>query len=216
MEERIARQVASQLARPCGDEGVKITTAMNATNAYITSRALDWLAPAPGERLLEIGPGNGRLSLSAVQTLGAEGSYLGFEYAQDTAALAQHTLGNEAAHVQLLSGDFLSHTQASPGDALLAVNVVYFFDDLALFTARCFEWLRPGGRVVIALRSAPALEKLPFVEHGFRLRPLDQLLRALHAAGFASIEARYFDEGTTTLGDLIIEVDSIVVRARRP
>jgi SAM-dependent methyltransferase len=193
-----------------------MTTAMNATNAFITTRALDWLAPVRGERLLEIGPGNGRLTLGSVQTLGPEGSYLGFEYAQDTAALVQSTLGNEAAHVQVLSGDFLSHPPASPGDALLAVNVVYFFDDLARFTARCFEWLRPRGRIVIGLRSAPALEKAPFVEHGFHVRSLDQLLRSLHVAGFTAIEARYFDEGTTTLGELTLEVDSMVVRAERP
>jgi SAM-dependent methyltransferase len=216
MESSKARQIATQLARPSGEEGVKITTAMNATNAFITSRALDWLAPARGEHLLEIGPGNGRLSLTAVQALGKKGSYLGFEYSPDTAALAQHTLGNEAARVQIISGDFLSHPPSSPGDALLAVNVVYFFDDLARLTARCFEWLRPGGRLVFGLRSVATLEKLPFVEHGFRVRPLDYLLRALHVAGFTSIEARYFDEGTTPLADLVIDVDSIVVRAHRP
>jgi SAM-dependent methyltransferase len=216
MEEHTARQIAHQLARPTGEGGVVITTAMNATNAFITTRALDWLAPARGERLLEIGPGNGRLTLGAVQTLGPEGSYLGFEYAQDTAALVQGTLGKEAAHVQVLSGDFLSHPPASPGDALLAVNVVYFFDDLTRFTACCFEWLRPGGRLVIGQRSVSALEKFPPAEYGFHVRPLDRLLHSLHAAGFAAIEARYFGEGITTLGDLTLEVDSIVVRAERP
>jgi hypothetical protein len=61
----------------------------------------------------------------------------------------------------------------------------------------------------------PSMAGLPFVDRGFHLRPLDDLLRALHRTGFTSIEARYFDEGTTTIGDLTVEVDSIVVRATR-
>jgi cyclopropane fatty-acyl-phospholipid synthase-like methyltransferase len=217
MDEELARQVAEQLARPSGEGGVQITTAMNDTNAFITARALESLGVGAGERMLEVGPGNGRLSLETVRGLGDKGAYLGFEYEADIARIAQETLSETSATVEVRPGDFMGHAPEAPGyDALLAVNVVYFMDDLAAFATRCREWLSPGGRAVIGQRSMPAMADLPFIEHGFHLRPLDELLRALHRAGLEDVEARFFDEGSTSLGELTVEVDSIIVRAKRP
>jgi SAM-dependent methyltransferase len=217
MDPEVAKNVAQQLARPSGDGGVQITTAMNTTNAFITARSLEALDVSAGERMVEIGPGNGELSVDAVRTLGEGGSYLGFEYEEDIAALARAALGAVSDSSEVRAGDFMSHAPGEPGaDALLAVNVLYFFADLDAFTARCRDWLRPGGRAVLGVRSVPAMAGLPFIEHGeFHLRPLDELLRSLSRAGFGAVEARYFDEGTTELGDLTVAVDSIVVRARR-
>lgn len=215
MEEELARQTARRLARPSGEDGLKMTTAMNDTNAFMTARAWESLALRRGERILEVGPGNGRLSVDAVRSLGSDGRYLAFEYEEDIATVARDTLSETGADVEVRSGDFLSHAPSSEVDALLAVNVVYFFADLAAFVARCHAWLCPGGRVVIGLRSLPAMARLPFVEHGFHLRPLDELFRDLRASGFEGVEARFFDEGTRTLGELTVDVDSIIVRARK-
>ncbi len=217
MDKEVAQQIARQLARPSGDGGVKMTTAMNRTNAFMTARALEALEVAAGERLLEIGPGNGRLSVDAVRRLGPDGAYLGFEYEADIAALARSALIETGVPVDIRSGDFMGHEPEEHAvDALLAVNVLYFFADLGRFVERCCQWLRPGGRAAIAIRSTAALRAMPFVEYGFHLRPLDDVMRALKCGGFESIEARFFDEGTTTLGDFTVEVDSIIVRASLP
>jgi cyclopropane fatty-acyl-phospholipid synthase-like methyltransferase len=186
---------------------------MNETNAFITARALESLAIEPGEHLLEIGPGNGRLSADAVRSLGPDGRYLAFEYEDDIAEVARRALSETGVELDVRSGDFMGHPPSDAADALLAVNVLYFFPDLGDFLARCRAWMKPGGRAVFGIRSMPAMANLPFIEHGFHLRPLDELLRGLHAAGFESVEARYFDEGTTLLGDLTVEVDSVIVRA---
>lgn len=216
MDKEAARQIASQLARPTGEGGLKITTAMNTLNAFITSRALEALAPTRGEHVLEIGPGNGLLSRSTVMELGDGGRYLGFEYNEDIAAVARETFSDADASVEVRSGDFMAHApEPERFDALFAVNVIYFFDDLAGFFARCREWLRPGGRLTVGVRSMEALRGLPFIEHGFHLRSLDELLCTLYRAGFGPVQARYFDEGTTTLGDLEVLVDSIIVSATR-
>ncbi len=69
MDEASAREIASQLARPSGEGGLKMTTVMNTTNAFITARAFEVLEAAPGECLLEIGPGNGCDDLDAFATL---------------------------------------------------------------------------------------------------------------------------------------------------
>jgi arsenite methyltransferase len=216
MDEEAVRETARQLARPTGEGGLKITTAMNESNAFITARALEVLSLEVGEALVEIGPGNAGLSREAVAGLGGEGTYLGFEYNEDIAAVARETLVECETPVEVRSGDFMDHApEAATFDALMAVNVVYFFEDLDAFVGRCCEWLRPGGRAAIGLRSLQAMTALPISKHGFHLRSLDELLRALHRAGFNSVQARYFNEGTTNLGDLTISVDSIIVSATR-
>ena len=216
MDQDAARNTAAQLARPSGEGGIAITTSMNTTNAYVTARALETLDLAAGESWLEIGPGNAGLSADAAIGLGAGGRYLGFEYNEDIAAIARDTLSGCDAAVEVRSGDFMSHAaEAAAFDALMGVNVVYFFDDIDALVTRCAEWLRPGGRLVFGIRSMRSLGALPISEHGFNLRPVDDYFIALHGAGFESVGATFHDEGTTTLGDDVIAVDSIIISAIR-
>ena len=216
MDPEAARETAAQLARPSGEAGLRITESMNRINASLTDYALRSLDLAGGDALLEVGPGNGRLSLGAVSSLGGDGMYLAFEYNEDIASVARSTFADASADVEVLSGDFMGHV---PGgrrfDALMANNVLYFFDDLDALLRRCREWLRPGGRVAFGVRSMVSLAGLPFVEHGFHLRTLDEQLVALHRAGFGSIEAHFLPEEATDLEGAEVQVDSIVMLAIR-
>jgi predicted TPR repeat methyltransferase len=101
-------------------------------------------------------------------------------------------------------------------DGLMAVNVLYFMEDLVAFAARCGQWLRPAGRAIFGVRSQQAIAATPLAEHGFHARSVDEVFRALAGAGFASIEAKFFDEGIVALDDYEIEVDTIIVSATRP
>jgi protein-L-isoaspartate O-methyltransferase len=217
MDETLKKQIASQLARPSGEGGVQITTSMNTTNAFISARALEALDAQPGEQIFEIGPGNGRLSFEMVKTLGPDGNYLAVEYEADIAAIAAETFADLPCPSEVRSGDIMGHAPESQSrDGILAVNVLYFIEDLPAFAEKMHAWLKPGGRIVLGFRSQPAMDALPFVEHGFVSRSLDVVLRTLSRAGFESIRTAYFDEGKTTLGDLVVEVDSVVLSARRP
>jgi len=217
MDEDVAKSLASQLARPSGEGGVEITTMMNALNAFITARALEALGASAGESVLEVGPGNGQLSLPMLEALGEGGRYLGVEYEADIATIAAAALGEMACDVDVRSGDFMGHAPvAASVDGLMAVNVLYFIEDLAAFAARCAAWLRPAGRVVFGVRSQLAIAGLPFAEHGFRIRSVDELFRALTAAGFENIEAKFFDEGTSELDGEVLVLDTIIVSAKRP
>ncbi len=216
MDETTLRNIAAQLARPSGDGAETFATSMNEVNSAITARAIAALAPRAGEVIAEIGPGNGTLSLPIVEALGDDGRYLGIELSGEMALAATATLrAAGAAHVEIHNGDCRSAPVAAASlDGLMAVNLLYFIDDLIDLFGQIANWLKPEGRVVFGIRSAESLNAMPFTQYGFRVCPLAEIERALGETGFSNVASVYHDEGTTMFGELEIPVDSIVIEAR--
>jgi SAM-dependent methyltransferase len=216
MDKTQLRSLAAQLARPSGEDAETIAAAMNEVNSAITARAIETLAPQAGEVIAEIGPGNGVLSLPIVKALGSDGRYLGIELSDDMARAAAATLGAAGpSRVDIHNGDCRSApVDAASLDGLMAINLLYFIDDLADLFGQIANWLKPNGRAVFGVRSADSLNAMPFTQYGFWVRPLEEIETALRQSGLATIASAYHDEGTTMLGELEIPVDSIVIEAR--
>lgn len=216
MEETELRAIAAQLSQPSGEAGEAIAKSMNVVNTALTAWAIETLAPRAGETIAEIGPGNGALSLPIVGALGADGHYLGIELSEDMARAATATLGAAAAaRIDIHNGDCRSApVDAASLDGLMAVNLLYFIDDLPGLLGQIANWLKPDGRAVFAIRSADSLNAMPFTQYGFRVRSQEDVEAALREAGFANIASAYHDEGTTMLGELEIPVDAIIIEAR--
>ena len=216
MHEATLRGIAAQLARPSGEGAEAIATSMNEVNQFITARAIETLAPRAGEVIAEIGPGNGALSIPIVKALGDGGRYLGIELSDELARAAAATLGPAGpARVDIHNGDCRSApVDAASLDGLMAVNLLYFIDDLADLFGQIASWLKPDGRAVFGVRSPDSLNAMPFTQYGFRMRPQEEIETALRQSGFATIASAYHDEGTTMFGELEIPVDSIVIEAR--
>jgi SAM-dependent methyltransferase len=216
MDEATLRGIAARLARPSGEGAEAIATSMNEVNQFITARTIETLAPRAGEVIAEIGPGNGALSIPIVEALGDGGRYLGIELSDDMARGAVATLGPAGpARVDIHNGDCRSApVDAGSLDGLMAINLLYFIDDLADLFGQIANWLKPDGRAVFGVRSPDSLNAMPFTQYGFRVRPLEEIETTLRQSGFTNITSAYHDEGTAMLGELEIPVDSIVIEAR--
>lgn len=215
MEKEKLRAVTAQLAHPSGEMGDEISTKMNDTNAFITARSIEALAPKAGEFIVELGPGNGALSSGLVQMLGAEGRYLGIEISKDMAQVAEKTLRYAGkARVDIHAGDChdASVNEASI-DGLMAVNVLYFVDDLDGLLVRIRSWLQPGGRCVFGIRPARTLKSLRFHEFGYHIRPPEEIENAMDAHGFGEITFTEYEEGEGSLGDLTFPNGSIIIKS---
>jgi SAM-dependent methyltransferase len=70
-------------------------------------------------------------------------------------------------------------------DRVVSVNTIYFWPDPAAAASELRRVLRPGGRVVLALRPKEQMEKLPTSRHGFRLFSETDLTELLKGAGFS-------------------------------
>ena len=218
MDTKQLKQVVSQLAFPHGDLGVDVAAKMNETNAFITARSIEVLGPKTGEFIAELGPGNGALSIDLVRAIGTEGRYLGIELSEDMAVVARKTLCEVgSAKVDIHSGDCRSVKLAAASlDGLIAVNVLYFIEDLESLFSQIRPWLKPMGRCVLGIRPVRTLESLRFHDFGHHIRSPEVISSLLQKSGFADISVTYHDEGEGSLGDITFPNGSIIIKALVP
>ena len=218
MDKNSLKEIANQLSCPVGKIGIAIGEKMNSSNGFITQRTIEHLAPTPGESIVEIGPGNGMLSLPILDSIGAQGRYLGIDQSAEMARLAKDNLQNKACrNVSVVCCD-ASEAEIEEGsiDSLLAVNVLYFIDDLSTFFAHIKKWLKPSGRAVFGVRSPETLNAIPFTQYGFNIRIIEAMERTMTEAGFNDVEATQYDEEISSFEDIELSVDSVIIKGFKP
>ncbi|GAA4650323.1 hypothetical protein GCM10023116_26060 [Kistimonas scapharcae] len=207
--------LAAQLACPYGEDGTAIAEKMNETNAFITERSIEMLAPTAGERIVEIGPGNALLSRPLIAALESNGEYIALEPSVEMAQQAWDNLsGLNAAPVTIFTDDSLSAPVMTHSvDGVMAVNVLYFIDDLDALFRKIITWLKPGGRAVFGVRSDQCLQSIPYTRYGFSIRSLAEIQASLLASGFRLVESSYYDEGIQLFDELEIRLDALIIKA---
>jgi len=215
METKQLRKVVAQLAYPSGETGTDIAARMNDTNAFITARTIEALAPNIGEFIVEIGPGNGVLSCDLVKTIGPDGRYLGIEVSNDMAQAAEKTLREACtAKIDVHSGNYHDVLLDDASlDGLMAVNVLYFIDDLYGLLTKIRPWFKPNSRCVFGIRPTRTLESLRFHEFGHYIRSPEEIEDAMRKHGFGDISITHYDEGKGQLGDISFPNGSIIIKA---
>lgn len=216
MIEKDLQEIALQLSCPQGEAGVEIGNNMNELNQFMTSRTIEALSVNAGESILEIGPGNGLLSLPLLTKLGKTGHYLGIELSETMAREAKQALHHQDCSVSIFNGDYTkADIKAASIDGIMAVNVVYFIENLHHFLTQIFSWLTQNGRLVLGVRSDKTLNNLPFTQYGFHIRSPDVILAAMKQAGFTDTKATHYEEGMVPLGDMSIAVDSVIISGHK-
>ncbi len=123
----------------------------------VTALLLDAAAPAPGERVLDVGCGGGRTSLAAARAVGEHGSVVGADLSAPLSALAERRAreaGVENVTFSVL--DMQTDTvEGDPFDLALSQFGVMFFDEPVVAFANIRAHLAPGGRLVFVCWQAP-------------------------------------------------------------
>ena len=181
--------------------------------------ALEMLAPAPGELLLEIGFGTGHVLARLAQAVGPTGRVFGIDISENMLAQARELLEREnlADRVTLACGD--AEDLPYPPDSFEGILMCFtleLFDtpDIPRVVAQCKRVLRPGGRIVLAAVSKEG-------EQGFALRAFEwthrhfpNLLdcRPIHAR--QALEAQGFSIEQSRVESMWVPVE--IVRGRKP
>ncbi len=193
--ERALAAVARQLGQPSGLAG----RAVGRSSTVATGRLWSLRSPpriADQARRRDIGFGGG----VGLDTLLGRGVAVvhGVEMSETMLAEAKRRFSEPIARgrLRLHSGRMEDLPfDDSALDAIISTNTIYFVPDLAAALKELARVLRPGGRLVLGVGDPGQMSKMPFTRHGFRLRPIDELVPAIREAGFDRIEDKRVGDG---------------------
>jgi ubiquinone/menaquinone biosynthesis C-methylase UbiE len=198
-------EMARLLGRPEGEAGRAVGDMLNRVNADITAAVYRRLRLARGNRVLEIGFGNGKL-LPALLSCADDLSYVGADIAEtmvaDATASELKAVAAGRASFQLASAEALPFADKN-FDRVFAVNVIYFWPEPARALTEIRRVLRPGGFSVVAtVASGPGETPPPFAraEFGFHRRDPETVAALHREAGFKDVELDDFEEMITLPG----------------
>jgi len=119
-------------------------------------RVLQALAPAPGERVLDVGCGCGQTTLALGELVGPTGSVVGADISRPMLALARERAAG-APQVAFIEADAQTYPFAPASfDAIHSRFGVMFFEDPTAAFANLRAALRPGGRLAFLCWRSPS------------------------------------------------------------
>lgn len=179
--------IGRQLRAPSGAGGQATGWAMRVLNTRPNALAVQALLADRPDRILELGCGPGHAirllarSLPAAEIFGIDHSTTMLRQAQ-----ARNRRAVGAGQVRFDRADFTALPFADGAfDAVLAVNVAYFWHDDAPILAEIRRVLRPGGRLVVYVTDAATMQRWKFADPAtHRLHDRTSLSQMLADGGF--------------------------------
>lgn len=185
------KTLASQLGNPRGLLGKVVAKRLNKFNHPATSGAVEALAVVDGEIVADLGFGGGvglRLLLAT-----AASEVHGVDYSASMVDRARRDFADDRLRLHTGSITALPLPDDSV-DGLITLNTIYFIEDLATAFAEIGRVLQPGGRAVIGIGDPEGMAKMPVTQHGFLVRPVENVVATLERAGLVLTEHRRVNE----------------------
>ncbi|HEX4371148.1 MAG TPA: class I SAM-dependent methyltransferase [Rhizomicrobium sp.] len=155
---------------PTGQKWAKHQTDMDRNMADIAVAGLALANARPGERVLDIGCGNGSTSLALTETVGPSGDVIGVDVSQPMLAMAKSRIN--APNIRFIEADAAAHSFTPDRDLIFSrFGVMFFVEPVAAF-ANIRKAAATGGRLAfICWRKVeenewsmrPYLAALPFL-----------------------------------------------------
>ncbi|WP_110056273.1 class I SAM-dependent methyltransferase [Chitinophaga sp. S165] len=211
-----AEEIASQLRKPDGEDGIRVGAAMNKSNAVLYNMMLSFLGIKAGDRLLEIGFGNGYFIPALFEKENAI-QYTGLDMSETMVAEAARVNENRISEGSVKL--HLGRTEEMPFSEgaftkVFAANVLYFWDEPAVALKAIHRVLDTGGELVLAIRSRETMQPMPFSAHGFTLYSAEEARSLLEANGFrvSEVQTALEDARPSADGSMTVQFENICLR----
>ena len=177
-------------------------------------RLLTTAALKPGEKVLDVGCGNGAVSLEAARAVGPAGRVTGLDLSAPMLEVARRRAKEQGIDVDFVQGDAQTASLDQPFDVVVSRFGVMFFDDPEAAFANLANASRPGGRLcfvcwqemfanewiavpAMAMVAHVGIPELP--EPGapgpFALADAERTRRLLEAAGWSEVTVEEHKDG---------------------
>lgn len=184
---------AAQLRKPHGEDAGLIAEYMAAQNVKLYAEVLKLLQVKSDQHILELGCGEAVLAGEIVGRA-TNVFFTGIDYSPEMIGMAKLRWANEP-EITLLQGEIAAMPFAdNTFDEVFAINVVYFWDELAKELSEIKRVLKPGGRLLLGYRPKGKMQQIPFTARQFNLYEPAELEKTLCAVGFEGEQTLVFDE----------------------
>ncbi|GAB3543055.1 hypothetical protein GCM10027343_16060 [Noviherbaspirillum agri] len=187
---------------------------MNGANGGVNRACISLLHLQPGERVLEIGPGNGAFVADIVGAA-AEVSYTGLdlsEFMVDEAEERNRALVAAGRAVFRHGSSDQMPFGTAAFDKALTVHTLYFWEEPDAHLRDVRRVLQPGGLFCIGFGDRAFMQELPFVPYGFTLYDAAEAQALLEMAGFCVLQRQTLRErGRSNSGAVVDKVLNILL-----
>jgi SAM-dependent methyltransferase len=136
-----------------GDRWVRNQEKMDRALAAFGLAALDRLAPAPGESIIDVGCGGGTTLLQIAERVGASGRVLGVDVSRPLVTRARERVSH-LPNVSVLEADAATHAFAEPSAGIFSRFGVMFFAEPEPAFRQLRKALAPEGRIAFVCWQA--------------------------------------------------------------
>ncbi|MGX8010973.1 class I SAM-dependent methyltransferase [Mesorhizobium sp. ORM8.1] len=207
---------ARQLSNPEGAIGLAVADWLNENNKQASARNVAALGVEAGDRVLEIGFGNGRAAPEVIaQAAGVR--YSGIDISPtmvaEASAFNAALVATGRTSFQLGSAEcmpFADHVF----DRVFSVGVIHFWKDPAASLVEVRRTLRFGGTMRMTCLASQEAPNFAQAEYGFHLRDVAEWDALCRAAGFTDVHADMFSSQQTTGSGAPTKRYAITVMAR--
>jgi SAM-dependent methyltransferase len=209
--------IARQLRKPSGKLAARVGRAMNRSNSPLYDFLMEVMDPQPGEHILEIGFGNGKM-FPQLFRYQPEVRITGLDYSDAMVRSASHhndkAIRSGRLDLHLGSSDHMPFKDQS-FDKVFCINVLYFWDNPGVHLGEVLRVLKPGGTFLPVIRSRESLKLVPFTKYGFLLREDHEWADIISAAGFADTDIRRYAEPSLEFNDKRMKPDSLCIISKK-
>ncbi len=206
----LGERILGQFARPHGAFAGLFGIWMNRGNRALNHEALAQLGDCGGAHVLEVGFGGGA-TLARLLAPAVAARVAGLDASRAMVERAARVFGPAVAagrlEIRLGTAESLPWPDAI-FDAALSVNSLFYWPDPHAALRELCRVLRPGGRLVLGLRSPATVARLGAAGRSLHAPDGIRLCGWLQEAGFAAANLRHHAAGMS--GDFLI------VSAHRP